>query len=1117
LDPGGVGGVRPRFHFQSINNALGWSYNTGFLGHGMSLSSTGNKKITCQTDSSNINSSGIAFTGGSGLRFYSHYSNSSVDEEILADTIERMVIDNNGNVGIGTIAPQAPLHINAPDVAFPAAATPTNTGTNWSSPSEELRVNPIRHLQVDDYIKAKGLKKEFFVDLSGPSWLYSRFYPVRISGAAFDYHIHDFIVKGPSTGWGGFPNYNFFEGSAQGGGWGDAGSFCEIKTYQYDAMEFFVYSVCRGSQNDADIYIYLRGGGGDDAPGVYTGMSQQSYQAAGFGKYIIYTTSDKVEIPDNPYIGFTTTDNYGSTFPVLEIFNDPYRDSQYSSSTVELNPAELQRSYSSVHVDDAPGVGHARSMLDSEQAWSAKDGFSGGVATAGVVYATVNLGATYTVKGVDTQKRKYASTQYVTKLKVQTSYTGTPSSWTYVGGGSGTVFDANAAGDTESYRKNITFATPVQARHVRIEVVTYTGYPSMRFGVLASVSEGPIHTASTPRKVDSRCFIAKATAADVAAALTYRVDSSGTTAAADWKAYMDSSGSDMAVNSNLGSWKSYSFSELWNFAKNPRGQTWEAGGKTTSVWNMAAPPKYEYKGELSIVRDNTGYNYHPMYLDSTNGTPVSVAGITSSGAHPKISFDYPENNWTSGAMAHPSDNSASDHTNAFLHASHIGYNETNFIRCAPNGWYEFWLGDLTSGAAEFKISKNGVQTNGAYQNLSDIRIKTEIEEVPDLLALNQVKAIETKYYNYRDPTRTKKYKTIGFIAQEVNDILPNAVNQSDKVIFMDESVNIIRWISNSNDNTNSWDVEIEQIKDFNINHNTTFNLSLKSDNLHNIMDVKVKEIKDNSWILPMDKKYDSIVIKTASLDDIHMINKAMIFALHHGAIQELDKNINKLETNKISRHIESDNRLIKDIEEISTSNALQSVTSIPLKKYNYIDTEKNNGNKHIGFISEDVKTILPESVKLTSQYQPNIMKNYTDLEFTEISTNEYKIAIPYINELDLNVEVLIKGSNTSNNLTHDIKTKVIGLEGGKCIFKLRQKWDNIFLYGALLKDVNSYNKDEIYSYHHGAIQELNKIVEHKDSEIKVLQLKTTSLEEQNIKLKSRLDAIEKHLGAHFFE
>ena len=48
------GTERPIFNFQSTNNDYDWYYNTGFLGHGMSLSTAGGKKITCQTDSSSI-------------------------------------------------------------------------------------------------------------------------------------------------------------------------------------------------------------------------------------------------------------------------------------------------------------------------------------------------------------------------------------------------------------------------------------------------------------------------------------------------------------------------------------------------------------------------------------------------------------------------------------------------------------------------------------------------------------------------------------------------------------------------------------------------------------------------------------------------------------------------------------------------------------------------------------------------------------------------------------------------------------------------------------------------------------------------------------------------------
>ena len=48
-------------------------------------------------------------------------------------------------------------------------------------------------------------------------------------------------------------------------------------------------------------------------------------------------------------------------------------DPRKHDSTVapSLNPPESSRSYSSVWAKDKPGTGHARSMLDSPQAWSA--------------------------------------------------------------------------------------------------------------------------------------------------------------------------------------------------------------------------------------------------------------------------------------------------------------------------------------------------------------------------------------------------------------------------------------------------------------------------------------------------------------------------------------------------------------------------------------------------------------------------------------------------------------------------------------------------------------------------------------------------------------------------
>ena len=48
----------------------------------------------------------------------------------------------------------------------------------------------------------------------------------------------------------------------------------------------------------------------------------------------------------------------------------------------------------------------------------------------------------------------------------------------------------------------------------------------------------------------------------------------------------------------------------------------------------------------------------------------------------------------------------------------------------------------------------------ARELTSDERIKTETESVPDQLALNQVRALDCKYYHYKDPETRKSQKTM---------------------------------------------------------------------------------------------------------------------------------------------------------------------------------------------------------------------------------------------------------------------------------------------------------------------------------------------------------------------
>jgi len=98
-----------------------------------------------------------------------------------------------------------------------------------------------------------------------------------------------------------------------------------------------------------------------------------------------------------------------------------------------------------------------------------------------------------------------------------------------------------------------------------------------------------------------------------------------------------------------------------------------------------------------------------------------------------------------------------------------------------------WVGSTTGDILQFKNNHSSTtQQIGLkvdrnvmayiYLLASDERIKTDISLVSDDTALNQVNSIESYEYNYIEPTRMQPRKTIGFLAQEVKNILPNAVN-----------------------------------------------------------------------------------------------------------------------------------------------------------------------------------------------------------------------------------------------------------------------------------------------------------------------------------------------------
>ena len=73
------------------------------------------------------------------------------------------------------------------------------------------------------------------------------------------------------------------------------------------------------------------------------------------------------------------------------------------------------------------------------------------------------------------------------------------------------------------------------------------------------------------------------------------------------------------------------------------------------------------------------------------------------------------------------------------------------------------------------LTENGnLRASGSFTNISDTRIKKDIEDIDDEDSLNKILLIEIKKYKYIDESKGTNFIT-GFIAQQVLEVIPEAV------------------------------------------------------------------------------------------------------------------------------------------------------------------------------------------------------------------------------------------------------------------------------------------------------------------------------------------------------
>ena len=184
-------------------------------------------------------------------------------------------------------------------------------------------------------------------------------------------------------------------------------------------------------------------------------------------------------------------------------------------------------------------------------------------------------------------------------------------------------------------------------------------------------------------------------------------------------------------------------------------------------------------------------------------------------------------------------------------------------------------------------AKHHIYSGSGFIQSSDQRIKTDIQTYDSSVALDKIKALRVTSYK---KIETPLQEEVGFIAQEVHKIIPNAVEKMTMYI-----PNIHTWVSCTYDDKKHT-ISVD---------NSSLNLSYKEN-------IQIKDNKDYTYsCIVIDTEYSAVLYSTEfvtkppsikdkvflygkSVNDFMSLNKNDIFTIAVSAIQMLDQKVTDL-------------------------------------------------------------------------------------------------------------------------------------------------------------------------------------------------------------------------------
>ena len=195
----------------------------------------------------------------------------------------------------------------------------------------------------------------------------------------------------------------------------------------------------------------------------------------------------------------------------------------------------------------------------------------------------------------------------------------------------------------------------------------------------------------------------------------------------------------------------------------------------------------------------------------------------------------------------------------------------------------------SSGTNSYSIYTNQRIASAEFNAHSDSRIKKNVVDINDSSALDKIRLLEPKIYNYIDEKQRGTSNVYGFIAQEVSNVLPYAVTVS--------TGDIPNILTNSNVSVTSDSNVLELRLDTAVEGLTlsnTSNINITTDK-NKYLTVPVLTFSGSNVITIQNSDTFSNVtgayIHGEQVSNFHHLNKDAIWAVSTAALQEVDRQL----------------------------------------------------------------------------------------------------------------------------------------------------------------------------------------------------------------------------------